>query len=61
MGAEDIKLATIKGLSFQIQNKESLSGLILILQSKMNHHARKELNTFPCGVEIFHVSEFFFL
>ncbi|EEF49580.1 DNA-directed RNA polymerase II, putative [Ricinus communis] len=57
MGTEEIKLANIRGLLCQIKNKESLNGLILILQSKMNHYARKELGQFPSKVEIFHISD----
>ncbi|XP_050234133.1 DNA-directed RNA polymerase V subunit 5C [Mercurialis annua] len=57
MGTEDLKLADIRGLFCQITNKESLNGMILILQSKMNHFARKELLKFPSKVEIFHITD----
>ncbi|KDP40514.1 hypothetical protein JCGZ_24513 [Jatropha curcas] len=57
MGTEDIKKATIRCVLAQIVNRESLNGLMLILQSKMNHHARKEMAKFPSKVEIFQITD----
>lgn len=61
MGSDEIRTAAIRGLLCQIPNKESLHGLILILQSKMNHFARKELDKLQCKVETFQVSFLIFL
>lgn len=44
------------GMLNQIANKESLHGVMLILQSKMNHHARKLADEYSVKVETFHVS-----
>ncbi|KAG8656709.1 hypothetical protein MANES_04G165700v8 [Manihot esculenta] len=57
MGSDEIRTAAIRGLLCQIPNKESLHGLILILQSKMNHFARKELDKLQCKVETFQITE----
>uniref|UniRef100_A0A2P2Q2B8 Uncharacterized protein n=1 Tax=Rhizophora mucronata TaxID=61149 RepID=A0A2P2Q2B8_RHIMU len=56
MGANNTNLAAVRGIYGQILQKGSLQGLILILQSKVNHFARKALAEFPFKVEIFHVS-----
>jgi DNA-directed RNA polymerase I, II, and III subunit RPABC1 len=55
LGTDEIKTANIRTVYRQILNKESLHGLILILQSKMNHFAKKELEKFPFKVEVFQV------
>ncbi|XP_065868006.1 DNA-directed RNA polymerase V subunit 5C isoform X2 [Euphorbia lathyris] len=53
MGTEEIKKADIGRLNNQISNKESLKRLILVLQNKMNHFAKKELLKWTFPVEIF--------
>ncbi|XWS65529.1 hypothetical protein CRYUN_Cryun05aG0120900 [Craigia yunnanensis] len=58
MGTNDIRKATVCALHGQIL-KESLSGLILILQSKMNSFARKELENFPFKVEVFQIADLY--
>ena len=54
-GTDNIRKATICGILLQI-NKDGLHRLILVLQSKMNSHARKVLDEYPIKAEIFHVS-----
>ncbi|XP_021297189.1 DNA-directed RNA polymerase V subunit 5C [Herrania umbratica] len=58
MGTNDIRKATVCALKGQILN-ESLSGLILILQSKMNSFALKELKSFPFKVEVFKIADLY--
>lgn len=55
-GTEDIKKGTITSIYNQIVDKERLSRLILIVQSKMTAYARKELENCPYKVEIIKVS-----
>ncbi|GLT94622.1 hypothetical protein SLE2022_123510 [Rubroshorea leprosula] len=58
MGTVEIRVPTIRALSSQIVGKESLNGLILILQSKMNSFARKEIEKqFSFKVEIFQITD----
>ncbi|CAK7336548.1 unnamed protein product [Dovyalis caffra] len=57
LGTDEIKIANIRAVYGQILNKESLHGLILILQSKMNHFAKKELEKFPFKVEVFQITD----
>ncbi|XP_065868005.1 DNA-directed RNA polymerase V subunit 5C isoform X1 [Euphorbia lathyris] len=57
MGTEEIKKADIGRLNNQISNKESLKRLILVLQNKMNHFAKKELLKWTFPVEIFQITE----
>ncbi|KAJ9190582.1 hypothetical protein P3X46_001768 [Hevea brasiliensis] len=57
LGSDEIRTAAIRGLLSHIPNKESLHGLMLIVQSKMNHFARKELDKLQCKVEIFQITE----
>lgn len=40
----------------QIVNKESLQRVMLILQTKLNSFARKEVENYPVKVEMFQVS-----
>lgn len=54
-GTDEIKTANIRTVDGQILNKESLHELILILQSKMKHFAKKELDKFPFKVKVFQV------
>ncbi|KAK6233491.1 hypothetical protein QUC31_005897 [Theobroma cacao] len=58
MGTNDIRKATVCALKGQILN-ESLNGLILILQSKMNSFALKELKNFPFRVELFKIADLY--
>ena len=53
---DEIRKATVRGIYANLLNKESISGLMLVLQSKINSYARKELETYPYKVEIFQVS-----
>lgn len=56
MESEPITVKSVRALHSQISNNQGLRGMILILQSKMNHFAQKELTTFPFTVETFPVS-----
>ena len=56
MGTDDIKVDTIRNLYGKIMNQQSLSGLIVVIQSKMTAFAVKELQKWPFKVEIFKVS-----
>ncbi|XVF41141.1 hypothetical protein PTKIN_Ptkin01aG0256300 [Pterospermum kingtungense] len=58
MGTDDVRKATIRALHGQIL-KESISGLTLVVQSKMNSFARKELESFPFKVEVFHIADLY--
>ncbi|RQO88632.1 hypothetical protein POPTR_003G200450v4 [Populus trichocarpa] len=55
MGTDEIRTANIRAVYGQILSKESRQGLILILQSKMNHFAKKEPEKFPFKVKVFQV------
>lgn len=55
MGTDEIRTANIRAVYGQILSEESLQGLILILQSKMNRFAKKEPEEFPFKVEVFQV------
>jgi DNA-directed RNA polymerase I, II, and III subunit RPABC1 len=55
MGTDEIRTANIRAVYGQILSKESIQGLILILQSKMNHFAKKEPEKFPFKVKVFQV------
>ncbi|WCJ39045.1 DNA-directed RNA polymerases I II and III subunit RPABC1 [Euphorbia peplus] len=57
MGTEEVKTKEIRDLFLQIGNRESLKGLVLILQNKMNHFAKKELVKWPFKVEVFQITE----
>lgn len=56
MGSEPVTVKTVRAIHSQVSSTVGLHGLILVLQSKMNHFAKKELATFPCTVETFPVS-----
>ena len=56
MGTDDIKKQTINSIYKQIEDKDRLNGLIVIVQSKMTAYARKELQNCPYKVEIIEVS-----
>jgi DNA-directed RNA polymerase I, II, and III subunit RPABC1 len=55
-GTGDIRKSTLTEIHNQIVNKERLSKLILIVQSKMTAYARKELENCQYKVEIIKVS-----
>ncbi|KAL1212526.1 DNA-directed RNA polymerase V subunit 5C [Cardamine amara subsp. amara] len=57
MGTEPITVKSIRALHSQIANNVGLHGMILVLQSKMNHFAQKELATFPFTVETFPIGD----
>lgn len=54
----EIRKRNMVGILSQIVNKEMLDKVILILQRKMNSHARKVLDDYPVKVEVFQVTEF---
>lgn len=54
-GTDEIRKAVIRVI-FQQINIEGLHRLILVLQSKMNSHARKVVDEYPIKVEFFQVS-----
>ncbi|KAJ7949335.1 putative DNA-directed RNA polymerase II [Quillaja saponaria] len=56
-GTDEIRKATIQHIYGQIMKKENLHRLILIVQSKMNSFARKELANCPLKVDIFHIDD----
>ena len=51
-----VKVSVMRGISAQIVNRESLNGMILILQNKITSQAQKSVDLFPFKVEIFQVS-----
>lgn len=55
VGPQLVKVNTIRGIAAQIVNRESLSGLILILQSRITNQAQKALDDLRFKVEIFQV------
>lgn len=61
MGIEPVTVKSVRAIHSQVSGTVGLHGLILVLQGKMNHFARKELATFPCTVETFPVSKPFSL
>uniref|UniRef100_A0A5B7C8A6 Putative DNA-directed RNA polymerase V subunit 5C isoform X1 n=1 Tax=Davidia involucrata TaxID=16924 RepID=A0A5B7C8A6_DAVIN len=56
-GTDEIRKQVIVGIFSQITNKESLHRVILILQSKMNSHARKVVDDFQIKVETFQITD----
>lgn len=54
-GPEEINKAKGTGILLNILNKESLHRLIIVLQGKMNHFARKEFDSCQVKVEFFPV------
>ena len=54
-GTEEIKKANARDIYAKLMNKD-ISSLMLVLQSKVNAFARKELESYPYKVETFHVS-----
>ncbi|RID65256.1 hypothetical protein BRARA_D00463 [Brassica rapa] len=57
MGSEPVTVKTVRVIHSQVSSTVGLHGLILVLQSKMNHFAKKELATFPCTVETFPIGD----
>ncbi|CAF1852841.1 hypothetical protein Bca4012_031690 [Brassica carinata] len=57
MGSEPVTVKTVRAIHSQVSSTVGLHGLILVLQSKMNHFAKKELATFPCTVETFPIGD----
>ncbi|XP_010427155.1 PREDICTED: DNA-directed RNA polymerase V subunit 5C-like [Camelina sativa] len=57
MESEPITVKTIRVIHSQISNNVGVRAMILILQSKMNHFAQKELTTFPFPVETFPIGD----
>ncbi|CBI35146.3 unnamed protein product, partial [Vitis vinifera] len=55
-GTDEIRKAVIRVI-FQQINREGLHRLILVLQSKMNSHARKVVDEYPIKVEFFQITE----
>lgn len=56
-GTEEIRKANIISILSQITDKESLHRIILVLQSKMNHYARRVVDEYPVKVEIFQITD----
>ncbi|KAH7548542.1 hypothetical protein JRO89_XS14G0159700 [Xanthoceras sorbifolium] len=57
LGTDQVKTKDIRELFGKIVNKESLHGLILILQSKINAYAKKEVEKFSFKVEFFQITD----
>ncbi|XP_004307128.1 PREDICTED: DNA-directed RNA polymerase V subunit 5C [Fragaria vesca subsp. vesca] len=55
-GTDEIRKANAREIYAKLMNKD-ISSLMLVLQSKINSFARKELETYPYKVETFHISE----
>lgn len=55
-GTDEIRKANACEIYAKLMNKD-ISSLMLVLQSKINSFARKELETYPYKVETFHVSD----
>ncbi|KAI8562115.1 hypothetical protein RHMOL_Rhmol03G0009500 [Rhododendron molle] len=56
-GTDEIRKQNMAGMLNQIANKESLHRVMLILQSKMNCHARKLADEYSVKVETFHITD----
>lgn len=50
-----VKVNDVRSIASQIVNKDSLTGLILILQNQMTNPAQKALDILPFKVEVFQV------
>ncbi|CAL9246397.1 unnamed protein product [Arabidopsis halleri] len=57
MGTEPVTVKSVRAIHSQISNNVGVHTMILILQSKMNHFAHKELTTFPFTVETFPIGD----
>nr|XP_043610343.1 DNA-directed RNA polymerases IV and V subunit 5B-like [Erigeron canadensis] len=56
-GTGAVKLNTIRWIGTQIMNKESLSRLIIVVQSNITGQAQKAVDLFPFKVEIFQITD----
>lgn len=54
-GTGVVKVSTIRLITAQIPNKETLTGLILIIQNEITSQALKGLDLFKFKVEVFRV------
>ncbi|EYU18650.1 hypothetical protein MIMGU_mgv1a0134841mg, partial [Erythranthe guttata] len=52
-----VKVNNIRAIAAQIVNKDSLSGLILVVQNKMTSQALKAVELFSFKVEIFQIAD----
>ncbi|XP_015869680.1 DNA-directed RNA polymerase V subunit 5A [Ziziphus jujuba] len=52
-----VKVNDVRSIASQIVNKDSLTGLILILQNQMTNPAQKALDLLPFKVEIFQITD----
>lgn len=50
-----VKVTSVRGIAGQIVNRNTLTGLILVLQSQMTNQAQKAVELLPFKVEIFQV------
>lgn len=57
-GPTMVKVNVIRSIGTQIANKESLTSLILVLQSNITNQAMKAVDIWPFRVEIFQVHVF---
>jgi DNA-directed RNA polymerase I, II, and III subunit RPABC1 len=55
-GPSMIKVNSVRSIYAQIMNKETLSGLILIVQNNITNQALKAMDIWRFKVEIFQVS-----
>ena len=55
-GPSMIKVNSVRSIYAQIMNKETLSGLILIVQNNITNQALKAMDLYRFKVEIFQVS-----
>lgn len=51
-----LKVNSVRNILGQIVNRDTLSGLILVVQNHMTNQALKAVDVFPFKVEIFQVS-----
>ncbi|KAM2595208.1 hypothetical protein TB2_039794 [Malus domestica] len=56
-GTDEIRKRNMCCIYAGLPNKASIHQLILVLQSKMNCYARKELEKYPFKVDTFHISD----
>ncbi|KAK4743345.1 hypothetical protein SAY87_001346 [Trapa incisa] len=55
-GPAVVKVSVIRSIGSQIANKESLTSLILVLQSSISNQAMKAVDIWPFKVEIFQIT-----
>ncbi|WCJ33356.1 DNA-directed RNA polymerase V subunit 5A [Euphorbia peplus] len=56
-GPGAVKVGTIRMIASQIANKETLTGLILILQNQITNQAQKALELFSFKIEMFQITD----